>query len=100
MNYDWDVAKNKWLEENRKINFEEVVSLIEAGFLIAILKHPKKLNQKVLVIERDGYAYNVPFVEGSGGKYFLKTIYPSRTSTKKYIGEGKNEENTPEYRRN
>ena len=94
MDYDWDVAKNRWLKENREIDFEEIVWLIEEGFLRAILKHPKKLNQKILVVEREGYAYNIPFVEESEGKYFLKTIYPSRASTKRYIG-GENEENTP-----
>lgn len=87
MKYDWDPEKNKWLSENRDISFEEIICLIENGSLRAILKHPKKLNQEIFVVEREGYAYNVPFVENEEGTYFLKTIYPSRASTKRFIGE-------------
>ena len=38
------------------------------------------------VLNIDKYAYVVPFVE-EREKNFLKTIYPSRTMTKKYIME-------------
>jgi len=54
--------------------------------LRAILKHPKKPNQKIFVVEREGYAFNMPFVEEHDETCFLKTIYPSRSSTKKHIG--------------
>lgn len=77
--------KNKWLSENRKITFEEIICLIEEGCLLAILEHKQK-DQKIFVIQRDGYAFNVPFVVESDGTCFLKTIYPSRESTRKYIG--------------
>jgi hypothetical protein len=86
MMFDWNPDKNKWLALNRDIVFEEIICLIEEGHLKAVLKHPKKTNQKIFVIERDGYAYNVPFIEQEDGVFFLKTIYPSRISTKKYIG--------------
>ena len=90
MNFDWDPIKNIWLKENRNITFDEIICLINEGFLIKTLKHPKKSHQKIFIINRDGYAYNVPFIEETEGKCFLKTIYPSRASTKKYIG-GNNE---------
>ena len=46
----------------------------------------KYQSQKVFIIEKDNYVYNIPFVEDEE-KYFLKTIYPSRYSTKKYLKE-------------
>ena len=87
MKYDWNPEKNEWLIRNRDISFEEVIYLIGSGALKVILKHPKKTKQKIFVMEREGYAYNVPFVEQEDGTCFLKTIYPSRASTKKFIGE-------------
>jgi uncharacterized DUF497 family protein len=87
MKYDWNSEKNEWLIKNRGISFEEIIYLIGSGELKAILEHPKKSNQKIFVIEREGYAYNVPFVEQEDGTCFLKTIYPSRASTKRFIGE-------------
>ena len=86
MKFNWSPEKNKWLAENRNITFEEIIYLIDEGYLRAILKHPKKANQKIFVVEREGYAFNVPSVEEHDGTCFLKTIYPSRSSTKKHIG--------------
>lgn len=85
MKFDWNPDKNKWLKDNRGITFDEITSLIEGGSLKTILKHPKKENQKIFVVEREGYAYNVPFIEEGGGVCFLKTIYPSRSSTRKFL---------------
>jgi hypothetical protein len=86
MRFDWDTKKNTWLRENRYISFEEIISLIEGGALRAVLTHPKRPNQKIFIVEREGYAYNVPFVEQENGTCFLKTAYPSHNSTKMYIG--------------
>ena len=93
MRFDWSPEKNKWLAENRGITFEEMIYLIDEGHLLAVLKHSKKANQKIFVVEREGYAFNAPFVEEQDGTCFLKTIYPSRASTKRYIGD-KNEKDT------
>ena len=38
----------------------------------------------MLVVNVDGYAYLVPFVEDVQG-VFLKTIIPSRKATKRYL---------------
>jgi hypothetical protein len=84
MKFDWSPKKNEWLKENRDISFDEITCLIDEGHLISILKHPNK-EQRVFIVERDGYAYNIPFVEEDDGTCFLKTIYPSRASTKKYL---------------
>jgi hypothetical protein len=89
MRFDWDPEKNKWFGRHRNIFFEEIICLIEEGCLLAVLKHPNKANQKIFIVNRGGYAYNVPFVEQDTGSCFLKTIYPSRASTKLYITRAK-----------
>ena len=86
MKFNWNADKNNRLKADRGISFDEIVCLIENGYLHAILKHPSRPHQKVFVVERDGYAYNVPFIEESDGTCFLKTIYPSRISTKQFLG--------------
>ena len=82
--FDWDKEKNQKLKAERDIGFEDIVAAIDEGKLLVTLGHPKRLNQKIYVVNIEGYAYMVPFVEDEE-KYFLKTIYPSRRMTKKYI---------------
>jgi len=85
--YDWDEEKNEILKKERGISFEIIVSQIELGKLLAIIKHPnseKYYNQKIFIVEFENYAYLVPFVEKEE-KVFLKTIIPSRKATKIYL---------------
>lgn len=39
----------------------------------------------MFVVEIENYIYLVPFIEKED-EIFLKTIYPSRKATKKYLG--------------
>ena len=39
----------------------------------------------MLIVELNGYAYNVPYILEADGSKFLKTIYPSRAATKKFL---------------
>lgn len=85
----WDEQKNAKLKFERNISFDDVQVAVEEGRVLAIIKHPSKdkySNQQVLIIEIEGYVYCVPFVEDED-RYFLKTIYPSRKMTKKYLIE-------------
>jgi len=82
--FDWDVGKNERLKSERGIGFEEIINSIIEGGLLITLEHPKRANQKMYVVNVDNYAYVVPFVEDKE-KFFLKTIYPSRSMTKKYL---------------
>lgn len=84
--FDWNKDKNQKLKDERGVGFEDVIAAIEEGKLLITLKHPKRLNQKIYVVNVGGYAYLVPFAEDDKKK-FLKTIYPSRKMTKKYIIE-------------
>jgi hypothetical protein len=85
--FEWDELKNGQLRAEREIGFEEIVVAIAEGKLLDILPHPNKNkypNQRIYIIEINRYAYLVPFVEDEE-KIFLKTIFPSRNATKKYI---------------
>ena len=87
--YAWDEDKNDLLKETRNISFEEVLLSISNNKLLEIVEHPNKQkypNQKMFVVEVNDYAYIVPFVEDDE-KYFLKTIYPSREATKRYLNK-------------
>jgi hypothetical protein len=56
--------------------------------LLDDIEHPNKskyTNQRVFVVEIDGYTYLVPYVE-SEEEIFLKTIIPCRKATKQYLG--------------
>ena len=89
--FKWNVEKNEILAMKRGITFEEIVQKIESGAKVIETDHPNKKkypNQKILIVDVDGYAYLVPFVTDKD-ECFLKTIIPSRKATKKYLG-GKN----------
>jgi uncharacterized DUF497 family protein len=91
--YKWDFQKNEKLKAERGISFEQIVMHIERDDVLDLVAHPnqkKYPDQQIIVIEIYEYAYLVPFVESSEGK-FLKTIIPSRKATRNYLG-GKNEQ--------
>ncbi len=85
--YDWDESKNIKLKAERLVGFEDILTAINEGRTLANIEHPNKLrygSQKILVVEINNYAYLVPYTEDDE-KIFLKTIYPSRRFTKKYL---------------
>jgi len=85
--FDWSSEKNKKLVVERDVCFEDIVVAIEDGRLLEVLIHEnqdKYQGQKIFIVDIAGYAYLVPFVEDDE-KIFLKTIFPSRKATKKYI---------------
>jgi len=85
--YDWNKLKNARLKHERGIGFESVIDAIQLGNLLDTLNHPnpkKYPRQKVYIVEINEYVYSVPFIE-TETTYFLKTIYPSRKYTKKYL---------------
>jgi len=83
----WDEQKNEWLKQNRGFGFEQVAVLIEQGQVLEVIDHPdqrKYPKQKMAIVEIDGYACLVPYVDDEDG-VFLKTIIPRRKATKKYL---------------
>ena len=83
--FDWNEEKNLWLIENRNISFELIVELIQSEKCLDVVEnHPPYEHQRVFIIAIDEYVYRVPFVEDEK-KVFLKTAYPSKEETKKYL---------------
>ena len=88
MKITWDDEKNNLLKRERGISFEDFVRKIEEGRLLGNIKHPnsdKYPNQKVFIVELESYVYLIPYVCDKE-VIFLKTVFPSRKMTKKYIG--------------
>jgi hypothetical protein len=87
--YVWNDEKNKLLQNERGISFEDIVDAISNGELLASIKNPsseKYSNQSVFIVNVKGYVYCVPYVEDES-KVFLKTIFPSRKMKKRYLGD-------------
>lgn len=86
--------KNQLLKAIRGISFDEVISAIENNGLLADIAHPnhKHAHQRVYVVKIGNYAYAVPYVINQHEQeIFLKTVFPSRALTKKYLKGFKNE---------
>ncbi len=86
IHFEWDDKKNTLLKESRKVCFEDILFCLENDKLLDIVKNPNNLRPKqyCMIVEINNYAYVVPFVQ-NGSTIFLKTIYPSRKQTKKYL---------------
>ena len=87
--FRWNSQKNEIFAINKGITFEEIAQKIQSGAKVIETDHLNKKkypNQKIMIVDVDGYAYLVPYVIEENG-YFLKTIIPSRKATKKYLGE-------------
>ena len=85
--FDWDEEKNQKLKEERGISFADIQIAFEEDRVLDVIDHPNKkkyANQQMLIVEIEDYVYLVPFVKDED-KYFLKTIFPSRKMTKKYL---------------
>jgi hypothetical protein len=85
--YEWNKDKDEYLKASRGIGFNDIVEAISAGYLVDTVAHhnrKKYPGQKIYIIVINKYCWAVPFIE-SGEKIFLKTIYPSRLATKKYL---------------
>lgn len=85
--FDWNKEKNQKLKIERGVTFQEAVIAIQEGNLLTTVTHTnlkKYKNQKIYIVTIKEYVYLIPFVEDEE-KIFLKTIYPSRKYTKKYL---------------
>jgi len=83
--------KNLVLKETRGVCFDDVIDAIENDQIVVDLTHYniKYKNQRLLVVKINDYAYVVPYaIEKISDKkieIFLKTVFPSRKFTKKYL---------------
>jgi uncharacterized DUF497 family protein len=84
---EWDDDKNRRLQAERGVSFEDVLEAIESGRILADEAHPNAESyghQRILVVEIGGYACVVPYVQ-TGNRRLLKTIYRSRVYQKNYL---------------
>ena len=85
----WKEDKNILLKQHRKISFEQIILSIENKQVLDVLEHPnqeKYKGQLFILVESNNYAYVVPAsISDSGEECYLKTIYPSRKYTEKFL---------------
>ena len=87
MKYEWNPEKNKWLNKNRNISFEQIIFHLGRGDLWGTSDHPnqdKYPGQKLYFVIVDNYICIVPHVV-EDDYIFLKTIIPSRKATKDFL---------------
>jgi len=80
--------KNQLLKATRRIGFNEILEAIDNGGLLADIVNSSsdRSGQRLYVVNINDYAYAVPYVVNNLKKeIFLKTAYPSRFLTRKYI---------------
>ncbi len=80
--FKWDEEKNKVLQKERGVSFEEILG---SKFLGAE-KQRSRANQLVLLFEYEKYVWVVPCVIDEK-QIFLKTMFPSRKYTKILISK-------------
>lgn len=86
MQFEWSEEKNRQLQAERGICFEDIVIAIHENKLLDVVKHPNQTkypDQLLYIGELMDYIYMVPFVK-EGETIFLKTIIPSRKLRKMY----------------
>lgn len=78
----WSSRKNDWLKKHRGVSFDDIIQ----AELIGVEEHPRRPHQRIMLFLYRGYVWIAPYVE-SPDRYFLKTLYPSRKYTRRYLGE-------------
>ncbi len=75
----WDEEKNLKLREQRRIDFETIVELIELGqFKVFENSSSAHDGQLIFIIKNEPYPYVVPFRKMPNGDILLITIFQSR----------------------
>ena len=89
MRFTWETKKNGLLKQSRNISFEQFVLAIEKKQVVDVIEHPdqeKYKGQKFFLVEHNNYIYVVPaYISDLGEECRLKTIYPSRKYTSKFL---------------
>ncbi len=64
--FAWNDAKNRKLQSERNVSFEQVVIHLAAGALLDVVEHPNRSKypeQRMFIVRMKDYAWLVPFVE-------------------------------------
>ena len=93
MRFSWKEEKNELLKWHRDISFEQIVLAIENNQIADVVEHTNQKKYKgqiFIMVEHNNYIYVVPAsISDSGEECHLKTIYPSRKYTSKFLGSKK-----------
>ena len=81
----WDDDKNKKLQNERNISFDQISEISLRREYISILENPSRPNQQIFVVKLNNYIHSVPFVIDAQSNIILKTAFPSRKLNKKYM---------------
>jgi len=91
MRLRYDNKKNQKIKadkDRRGIDFEIVCQLIIDDSILDFQKSKTRENQYYFVVNFNNYAFVVPVViDEEKDEIFLKTVFPSRKATKKYLKE-------------
>lgn len=94
--FEYNEEKNLLLIESRGVGFEEIIEIILNNRVLDDFEHKDKKrykDQRVFAVKIRNYVYAVPYVKDKKRKViFLKTIYPSRILTRKYLEKGEKHE--------
>lgn len=74
----WDYSKDRRLQDERGISFQEIAEEIVKGNVLDILENPTRENQKYLVLRIRQYTWSVPFLYDDQNRMVLKTAFPNR----------------------
>ena len=83
----WNDKKNQALGERYGFGFERVLVALSEGDLLEDRVHPNSSrygHQRQLIVKIGSYAWVVPYVQSEEG-IFLKTMFPSRKATRRYL---------------
>lgn len=81
MDIRWNETKNHRLIQMRGVGFQD---LLDYGDVILIGKNPLRKDQWFIFVWYERYIWVIPFVRDPEG-VFLKTFYPSRKYTKRFL---------------
>ena len=90
---EFSEEKNLLLQQTRGVDFYQVINAIKNNKILDNLKHKntkKYPKQKILIVKIKNYAHAVPYIiNKKTNTIFLKTVYPSKTLTNKYLKKNK-----------
>ena len=93
---DFNKEKNLLLKETRGVGFDEAIIAIINNGIVDEFEHKDKKrhpNQRIIAVKIKNYIYAVPYIKDEKRKViFLKTIYPSRILSEKYLKKGERNE--------
>jgi hypothetical protein len=85
--FKFNKNKNKKLLKERGIGFKQIINILKIKRELDVIDHLNKIKyprQKIFVVKIKKFIYAVPYLKEKDS-FFLKTIFPSRKLTKKYL---------------